>query len=58
MLVLSRKSDESITIDGDIEIEVLSIRGSTVKLGIRAPREVKVLRTELIEPPAEEAKAA
>ena len=47
MLVLSRKQNEQILIDGQIEIEVLSIKGNTVRLGISAPRDVKVLRGEL-----------
>jgi len=49
MLVLSRKNNESIIIDGNIEIIVLSSEGDTVKLGIRAPKEVSILRKELFE---------
>ena len=47
MLVLSRKKNESIVIDGNIEIEVLKIKGNTVRLGIKAPANIKVLRGEL-----------
>ncbi len=47
MLVLSRKKNESIVIDGNIEIEVLQVKGNSIRLGIKAPREVKVLRGEL-----------
>jgi carbon storage regulator len=47
MLVLSRKSNERILIGHDIEVVVLEVRGKTVRLGIRAPREVAVVRTEL-----------
>ncbi|MFT5300642.1 MAG: carbon storage regulator [Mariniblastus sp.] len=47
MLVLSRKKNEQILIDGNILIEVLQIRGNTVRLGISAPSDVKVLRGEL-----------
>lgn len=47
MLVLSRKRNEQILIDGHIKIEVLQIKGNTVRLGISAPRDVKVLRGEL-----------
>ncbi len=47
MLVLSRKSDESILIDGNIRITVLGIRGGQVRLGIEAPRSVRVIREEL-----------
>jgi carbon storage regulator len=49
MLVLSRKKDESIVIGDDIVIEVLSIRDDTIRLGISAPPEVKILRHELKE---------
>jgi len=47
MLVLSRKLNQTIVIDNQIEIEVLKIKGNTVRLGIRAPSSIKVLRGEL-----------
>ena len=47
MLVLSRKPSEAIVINKEIIVEVLSVRGTQVKLGISAPREVTVLREEL-----------
>ncbi len=47
MLVLSRRTDESIVIDEDIVITVLSVEGGKVKLGITAPRDITVLRQEL-----------
>lgn len=47
MLVLSRKKNESIVIDGNIKIEVLKIKGNTVRIGIQAPAAIKVLRGEL-----------
>jgi carbon storage regulator len=47
MLVLSRKTDESILIDGHIRITVLAVRGGQVRLGIEAPRSVRVIREEL-----------
>lgn len=47
MLVLSRKENESIVINDDIEIKVISLRPDQVKLGIVAPREVKIYRREL-----------
>ena len=47
MLVLSRKKDQQISIDGEINIVVLKITGSTVQLGISAPSHFKVLRGEL-----------
>ena len=47
MLVLSRKPQEGVTIAGGIEVTVISIRGNRVKLGISAPANVSVMRTEL-----------
>jgi len=48
MLVLSRKADESIQIDGNIEIKILEIRGNRVRLGITAPSHVAIHRTEIM----------
>jgi carbon storage regulator len=47
MLILSRKKDQKIMIGDGIEVWVVDIRGDTVKLGIKAPREVKVFRLEV-----------
>lgn len=47
MLVLARRLNESIMIGDDIEIVVVEIKGDQVKLGIRAPRNVTVHRTEI-----------
>ena len=47
MLVLTRKSMQSIMIGDDIEVSVLSIMGEKVRLGIQAPREIPVFRNEL-----------
>jgi len=47
MLVLTRKSNQSIMIGDDIEISVLAIMGEKVRIGITAPREVPVFRTEV-----------
>jgi carbon storage regulator len=49
MLVLSRKLDEAIIIDGNIRIRVVGIRGNHVRLGIEAPDSVKVFRQELLD---------
>ena len=47
MLVLSRKKSESIVIDGNIVITVVDVRGDKVRLGIDAPREVPIHRSEV-----------
>ena len=47
MLVLSRKKNESIVINDDIEIVVVEIRGDKVRLGIEAPKDVSVHRREV-----------
>ena len=47
MLVLSRKRDESIVIDGGIVITIVDIRGDKVRLGIEAPTTVPVHRKEV-----------
>ncbi|MBM81906.1 MAG: carbon storage regulator [Planctomycetaceae bacterium] len=47
MLVLSRKRNESIVIDDNILITVVDVRGDKVRLGIQAPREVPIHRSEV-----------
>ena len=47
MLVLSRKENESIVIEGHIKVTVVEIRGDKIRLGIEAPRDVAVWREEL-----------
>jgi carbon storage regulator len=47
MLVLTRKTSQSIMIGDDIEITVLSSTGDKVRLGIQAPREIPVFRREV-----------
>ncbi len=49
MLVLARKLDESIVIGNDITIKVISIEKGIVKFGIDAPRDVSIMRSELLE---------
>ena len=48
MLILTRRPGESIQVGDDIEISVLEIRGNQVRIGINAPPEVLVLRSELL----------
>jgi carbon storage regulator len=47
MLVLTRKPNQSIMIGDDIEISVLSVVGEKVRIGIHAPQDVPVFRTEI-----------
>ena len=47
MLVVTRKANESITISDNVEITVLEITKDKVKIGINAPKEVKIFRSEL-----------
>ena len=47
MLALSRKKNEALVINNNVEITVLEIKGEQVKLGIIAPREVPVYRKEV-----------
>ena len=47
MLVLSRKTNETIKIGDDIEIRILEVKGDTVRIGIEAPKSVDILRGEL-----------
>lgn len=47
MLALSRKKNEALVINNNIEITILDIRGDQVKIGISAPKEVPVYRKEV-----------
>ena len=49
MLILARKVNERIIIGDDIEISIVEIKGDQVKLGVNAPRDVKVYRHEVYE---------
>lgn len=51
MLVLSRRDGESIQLGDDVEIVIIKSKGKTTQLGIKAPRDMKVLRSELIDNP-------
>ena len=48
MLVLSRKRNESIRIGEDVTITVIALKGGGVRLGIDAPTEISIVRSELI----------
>jgi carbon storage regulator len=47
MLALSRRKNEAIVINNNIEITVLDIRGDQIKLGIPAPKEIPIYRKEV-----------
>jgi carbon storage regulator len=48
MLVLSRRVGESVVVGDDVAITILEVRGDVVRVGIEAPRDVKVHRAELL----------
>lgn len=58
MLILSRKKEESLIINGNIEIKVLDLGNGIVKLGVVAPKEVEVHRKEIYERIKEENRAS
>lgn len=49
MLVLSRKINETIQIGSDVRVTLLGIEGDKIKIGIEAPKDVKIFREELLE---------
>ncbi|MEL3908500.1 MAG: carbon storage regulator CsrA [Treponemataceae bacterium] len=49
MLILSRKTNQKIIIGENIEITIIDVKGDQVKVGIEAPRELKVFRREVYE---------
>jgi carbon storage regulator len=54
MLVLTRKTGETIKIGDDIEITVISSKNDQVKIGINAPKNIEILRKEIFEQIQEE----
>lgn len=53
MLILARREGETLLIGDNIEVTVLAVNGSQVRLGIEAPREIQVLREELVQATAD-----
>lgn len=49
MLVLTRKPDQSILIGGNIEVKIIDVQGDQVRIGINAPRDISILRKELMD---------
>ncbi len=47
MLILNRKPEESICINGDVEVKIIKVRGDKVTLGIDAPKHIPVHRKEI-----------
>lgn len=58
MLVLTRKKDQSIIINENIEITVLEVQGDQVRIGINAPRDISIHRKEVFVQISEENKKA
>lgn len=58
MLVITRKTDESLVINGNIEVTILGITRDGVRVGINAPRDVQVHRREVFDAIVESNKAA
>jgi carbon storage regulator len=58
MLILARRTDEKIRIGEDIVITIIEIHGDQVKIGVKAPKTVKVFRQEVFEEIQKENKAA
>ncbi|MEZ6137329.1 MAG: carbon storage regulator [Pirellulaceae bacterium] len=54
MLVLTRKPQQSVRIGEHITLSIVRVRGNTVQLGIEAPKDVNILRSELVEKPKKE----
>lgn len=58
MLVLSRKAGEVLFIGKDISVEILSVEGDRVRIGINAPKETRIFRKELMDETIEANKSA
>ena len=49
MLILTRRIGESLKIGDEIEISIVKVKGNQIVLGIEAPREISIIRSELLE---------
>lgn len=58
MLILTRKAGETVAIGDDIQISIVEVKGNQVKLGIQAPKNVQVHRTEVYQKIQEENRLA
>lgn len=58
MLILTRKKDESIIINKNIEIQIISIEDGKVKIGINAPKDIEIHRSEIFDKIMESNKAS
>ena len=58
MLVLTRKTEEAILIGADITVRVLAVSGDKVRIGIDAPKSMKIIRAETLQKTIEENRSA
>ena len=58
MLILSRKKEESIIINNDIEIKIVSVEDGRVRIGIQAPKHIQIFRKEVYDQITAENRAA
>ena len=49
MLVLTRKAGEGIKLDENVTINILSVEGDRIRIGIQAPKDMRIIRCELVE---------
>ncbi|MEL5990622.1 carbon storage regulator CsrA [Microbacterium phosphatis] len=49
MLVLTRRIGESVLIGDDVEVTILDIKGDSIRVGINAPRETRIQRSEIVQ---------
>jgi carbon storage regulator len=54
MLVLTRKKDEGIQIGDDVVVRIMEIQGGQVRIGIHAPRDIRIVREEIVQAVREE----